>query len=46
VFLGDLIDRGPEEVRVFDTVRRMIDAGFARSIMGNHKFNAVGYVLP
>lgn len=46
VFLGDLIDRGPEQVRVVDTVRRMIDAGFARSIMGNHEFNAIGYVLP
>ncbi len=44
VFVGDLIDRGPEQVRVIDTVRRMIDAGFAMSVMGNHEFNAIGYV--
>lgn len=44
IFVGDLIDRGPEQVRVIDTVRRMIDAGFAMSVMGNHEFNAIGYV--
>lgn len=44
VFVGDLIDRGPEQLRVIDSVRRMIDAGFALSVMGNHEFNAIGYV--
>lgn len=44
IFVGDLIDRGPEQVRVIDTVRRMVDAGFAMSVMGNHEFNAIGYV--
>jgi len=43
VFLGDLIDRGPEQVKTLDIVRRMIDAGNARCIMGNHEFNALGY---
>ena len=42
VFVGDLIDRGPEQIRVIDTVRRMIDAGYAMSVMGNHEFNAIG----
>jgi Calcineurin-like phosphoesterase len=46
IFVGDLIDRGPEQLRVVDTVRRMIDAGYAKSIMGNHEFNAIGYVTP
>lgn len=43
VFLGDLIDRGPEQVKVVNIVRAMIDAGHALSVMGNHEFNAIGY---
>jgi hypothetical protein len=46
VFLGDLIDRGPEQVEVVRTVRSMIDAGHARSVMGNHEFNAIGFATP
>jgi hypothetical protein len=43
IFLGDLIDRGPEQMKVVATVRRMIDAGHARSVMGNHELNAIGF---
>ena len=43
LFLGDLIDRGPEQVRVLEIVRSMVDAGDARCILGNHEFNAIGY---
>jgi hypothetical protein len=46
VFVGDLIDRGPEQVRCVDTVRRMVDAGHARCVMGNHEFNAIAYATP
>lgn len=46
VFLGDLIDRGPDQVKVLNAVRSMIDAGHARSVMGNHEFNAIGYATP
>lgn len=46
VFLGDLIDRGPGQLATVDTVRRMIDAGSARSVMGNHEWNAIGYGTP
>lgn len=46
VFVGDLIDRGPEQVKVVNAVRSMIDAGHARSVMGNHEFNAIGYATP
>lgn len=46
VFIGDLIDRGPEQIKVIETVRAMIDAGNARAVMGNHEFNAIGYVTP
>ena len=44
VFVGDLIDRGPKQLRVLEIVRAMIDAGDAHAVMGNHEFNAVGFV--
>lgn len=43
LFLGDLIDRGPGQVEVINIVRKMIDAGSARTIMGNHELNAIGF---
>lgn len=46
VFLGDLIDRGPEQLKVIDAVRRMVDAGHARCLMGNHELNAIGWITP
>lgn len=46
VFLGDLIDRGPEQRETLDIVRRMTDAGTGRSILGNHELNAIGYATP
>jgi hypothetical protein len=46
LFIGDLIDRGPEQAEVVRIVRSMIDAGHARSVMGNHEFNAIGYATP
>jgi hypothetical protein len=46
IFLGDLIDRGPDQIETVNIVRRMIDAGTARSIMGNHELNAIGFVTP
>jgi hypothetical protein len=44
VFVGDLIDRGPEQVKLLQYVRRMIDAGHAHVVLGNHEFNAIAYV--
>jgi hypothetical protein len=44
VFLGDLIDRGPEQMAVVDIVRGMVDSGQARCVMGNHELNAIGWV--
>ena len=44
VFLGDLIDRGPDQMRVLSIVRSMVDSDSARSILGNHEFNAIGYL--
>jgi hypothetical protein len=45
IFVGDLIDRGPEQLRVLEIVRRMVDAGQARLVLGNHEFNAIGFYL-
>lgn len=46
VFLGDFIDRGPEQVEVLRLVRAMVAAGTARAVMGNHEFNALGWATP
>ncbi|PHP66832.1 metallophosphoesterase [Zhengella mangrovi] len=43
VFLGDFIDRGPNNEAVIRTVRDLIDAGKARAVMGNHELNAIHY---
>ncbi len=43
VFLGDFIDRGPENARVLRIVRSMIDAGHAQAVMGNHELNAIHF---
>lgn len=43
VFLGDFIDRGPDNRAVLNTVRGLIDAGKAMAIMGNHELNALHF---
>ena len=43
IFLGDYIDRGPNNVDVIDIVRGMVDAGTAFAIMGNHELNAIHF---
>lgn len=45
VFVGDLIDRGPDQLEVLETVRRMVDAGQAQVVLGNHEFNAIGFAV-
>ncbi|MEH6387773.1 MAG: metallophosphoesterase [Pseudomonas profundi] len=44
LFLGDFIDRGPQQLAVLETVRDMVENGQARSVMGNHEFNAIGWM--
>jgi hypothetical protein len=46
VFVGDLIDRGPGQVRTLELVRDMIEAGTARATLGNHEFNAIAFATP
>jgi len=43
IFVGDLIDRGPQQVDTVNLVRSMVDAGTAQIVMGNHEFNAISY---
>jgi hypothetical protein len=43
VFVGDLIDRGEEQLEVLALVKAMVDAGSARMAMGNHEFNAIAW---
>ena len=44
VFVGDFIDRGPKQMRVLEIVRAMVDSGAAKAVLGNHEFNAIGFV--
>lgn len=46
LFLGDIIDRGPRIREALHIVRGMVEAGQAHCIMGNHEFNALGWVTP
>jgi hypothetical protein len=46
VFLGDLIDRGPQIPQVLDIVRRMVDSGHALAVIGNHELNALAFHTP
>lgn len=43
IFVGDFIDRGPQQKATVDLVRRMVDAGAARAVMGNHELNAIAW---
>jgi hypothetical protein len=44
LFLGDIIDRGPRIREALHIVHGMVEAGQAHCIMGNHEFNALGWV--
>ncbi|MWV18165.1 serine/threonine protein phosphatase [Pseudomonas sp. L-22-4S-12] len=46
LFLGDIIDRGPHIREALHLVHDMVAAGQALCIMGNHEYNALGWVTP
>jgi calcineurin-like phosphoesterase family protein len=46
IFVGDFVDLGPAQLRSFDTMRRMVDAGAALAVMGNHELNAIAWHTP
>jgi len=39
VFIGDLVDRGPDSPGVLHLVRDMVNSGLAHAILGNHELN-------
>ena len=41
IFVGDLIDRGPQQVECVRCVRAMVETGDAHCILGNHEYNAI-----
>lgn len=43
IFVGDLIDRGDEQLEALQIANDMVDAGSAKIVMGNHEFNALAY---
>ena len=45
IFVGDLIDRGPQQVKVYRLVRAMVEHGSAKVVMGNHELNAVLWTI-
>ncbi len=46
IFLGDLIDRGPDIMGCLKIARAMVEAGTAQMIIGNHEFNLLAYFTP
>ncbi|WP_076863822.1 metallophosphoesterase [Bradyrhizobium mercantei] len=43
IFVGDFIDRGPQQREVLRIARAMWEAESARAVLGNHEFNAIGW---
>jgi hypothetical protein len=43
IFVGDFVDRGPEQREVLRIARSMCEAESARAVLGNHEFNAIGW---
>src|SRR5690625_6846641 len=43
IFLGDIIDRGPQIREALQMVRRMVEADEAQMVLGNHECNALAY---
>lgn len=46
IFLGDFIDRGPQQREVLAIVMAMVKNGSALAVMGNHEFNALAFHTP
>ena len=46
LFLGDIIDRGPQIREALHLVYEMVDRGHAHCIMGNHEFYALAWNTP
>jgi hypothetical protein len=46
IFVGDFVDRGPEQREVLRIARGMSEAGEASAVLGNHEFNAIAWSTP
>ena len=46
IFVGDFVDRGPEQREVLRIARTMCEAESASAVLGNHEFNAIGWSTP
>jgi hypothetical protein len=46
IFVGDFVDRGPEQREVLRIARTMCEAETAFAVLGNHEFNAIGWATP
>ena len=46
LFIGDLMDRGPQQVATLEIVFAMLDADVADAVMGNHEYNALAFATP
>lgn len=43
VFVGDFIDRGPQQLRTVRIARGMVEDGAALAVIGNHELNAIAW---
>ena len=43
LFIGDLIDRGSQQVATLEIVFAMLDADVSDAVMGNHEYNALAF---
>ncbi|MEP7266845.1 MAG: metallophosphoesterase [Saprospiraceae bacterium] len=43
IFLGDLINRGPDSKEVLQIVRPMVQSGHAEAVLGNHELNLMAF---
>jgi len=43
IFLGDFIDRSPQQKQVLNTAMAMVNNHQALAVMGNHEYNALAY---
>jgi len=43
IFVGDFIDRGPQQKEVLNTAMSMVNNHKALAVMGNHELNALAY---
>lgn len=46
IFVGDLVDRGPQIRETLHLVRDMVEQGNAQMVLGNHELNAICFHTP